>query len=110
MHLASSSCDIAEIGALAERYGFAWLEVASHAIGGPYQGEPVGNCRHSAITVFSFHPVKIITNGEGGLATTNDPLLAQRMAELRSYGIVREAERFERPAAGPWVYEQQQMG
>lgn len=110
VHLTGSSCDMAAIGALAERYGFAVLEDASHAIGGRYQGEPVGNCRHSAITVFSFHPVKIITTGEGGLATTNDPLLAQRMAELRSHGIVREAERFERPAAGPWVYEQQQLG
>ena len=110
VHLTGSSCDMAAIGALAERYGFAVLEDASHAIGGRYQGEPVGNCRHSAITVFSFHPVKIITTGEGGLATTNDPVLAQRMAELRSHGIVREAERFERPAAGPWVYEQQQLG
>ena len=108
--LTCSSCAMAAIGALAERYGFALLEDASHAIGGRYQGEPVGNCRHSAITVFSFHPVKIITTGEGGLATTNDPLLAQRMAELRSHGIVREAERFARPAAGPWVYEQQQLG
>jgi len=110
VHLAGSSCAMAAIGALGNRYGFAVLEDASHAIGGRYQGEPVGNCRHSAITVFSFHPVKIITTGEGGLATTNDPLLAQRMAELRSHGIVREAERFVRPAAGPWVYEQQQLG
>jgi len=110
VHLSGSSCDMAAIGSLAQRYGFAVLEDASHAIGGRYQGEPVGNCRYSAITVFSFHPVKIITTGEGGLATTNDPLLAQRMAELRSHGIVREAERFERPAAGPWVYEQQQLG
>jgi len=110
VHLAGCSCDMAAIGALAERHHFAVLEDASHAIGGRYQGEPVGNCRHSAITVFSFHPVKIITTGEGGLATTNDPVLAQRMAELRSHGIVREAERFERPAAGPWAYEQQQLG
>jgi UDP-4-amino-4,6-dideoxy-N-acetyl-beta-L-altrosamine transaminase len=110
VHLAGSSCDMTAIDALAQRYGFAVLEDASHAIGGRYQGEPVGNCRHSAITVFSFHPVKIITTGEGGLATTNDPVLAQRMAELRSHGIVREAERFVRPVAGPWVYEQQQLG
>lgn len=110
VHLAGCSCDMAAIGALAERYGFAVLEDASHAIGGRYQGEPVGNCRHSAITVFSFHPVKVITTGEGGLATTNDPMLAQRMAELRSHGIVREPELFERPPAGPWVYEQQQLG
>ena len=110
VHLAGSSCDMAAIGVLADRYGFSVLEDASHAIGGRYRGEPVGNCRHSAITVFSFHPVKIITTGEGGLATTNDPQLAQTMAELRSHGIVREPERFERPPAGPWVYEQQQLG
>ena len=110
VHLTGSSCDMAAIGELAERYGFAVLEDASHAIGGSYQGQPVGNCRHSAITVFSFHPVKIITTGEGGLAATNDPLLAQRMEELRSHGIVREPKRFERPAAGPWVYEQLQLG
>jgi len=110
VHLAGSSCAMAAIGALAERYGFAVLEDASHAIGGRYQGAPVGNCRHSAITVFSFHPVKIITTGEGGMATTNDPVLAQRMAVLRSHGIVHEAERFARPAAGPWVYELQQLG
>jgi UDP-4-amino-4,6-dideoxy-N-acetyl-beta-L-altrosamine transaminase len=110
VHLAGSCCDMAAIGALAERYGFTVLEDASHAIGGRYRGEPVGNCRHSAITVFSFHPVKIITTGEGGLATTNDLQLAQAMAELRSHGIVREPERFEQPPAGPWVYEQQQLG
>ena len=110
VHLTGSSCDMAAIGALAERYGFAVLEDASHAIGGRYRGEPVGNCCYSAITVFSFHPVKIITTGEGGLSTTNDPLLAQRMTGLRSHGIVREAERFEQEAAGPWAYEQQQLG
>ncbi len=85
------------------------LEDASHAVGGRYQGEPLGNWRQSAITEFSFHPVKIITTGEGGLANTNDPRLAQRMAELRSHGIVRDVERFEQPAAGPWTYEQQQQ-
>jgi UDP-4-amino-4,6-dideoxy-N-acetyl-beta-L-altrosamine transaminase len=110
VHLAGSSCDMAAIGELSNRYGFAVLEDASHAIGGRYRGEPVGNCRHSAITVFSFHPVKIITTGEGGLATTNDAELAQTIAELRSHGIVREPERFEHPPAGPWVYEQQHLG
>ena len=109
-HLTGSSCDMAAIGALAERYGFAVLEDASHAIGGRYCGEPVGNCRYSAITVFSFHPVKIITTGEGGMATSNDPLLAQRMIEFRSHGIVRDVDRFEQPVAGPWGYEQQQLG
>ena len=110
VHLTGSSCDMAAIAKLSERYGFWVLEDASHAIGGRYRGEPVGNCRYSNITVFSFHPVKIITTGEGGLATTNDPVLAKRMAELCSHGLVREAERFERPAAGPWVYEQQHLG
>jgi len=110
VHLAGSSCNMVVIGQLAERFGFAVLEDASHAIGGSYQGEPVGNCRYSAITVFSFHPVKIITTGEGGLATTNDPLLAQRMAELRSHGITKDPNRFEQPAPGPWSYEQQQLG
>jgi UDP-4-amino-4,6-dideoxy-N-acetyl-beta-L-altrosamine transaminase len=110
VHLTGASCNMAAIGALAQRYGFALLEDASHAIGGRYRDEPVGNCRHSAITVFSFHPVKIITTGEGGLATTNDQDLARRMAELRSHGIVREQERFEQPPAGPWVYEQQRLG
>tara|TARA_Y100001954_G_scaffold238732_2_gene307960 strand:+ start:4434 stop:5609 length:1176 start_codon:yes stop_codon:yes gene_type:complete len=110
VHLCGTSCDMASIGALADRYGFAVLEDASHAIGANYQGEPVGNCRYSAISVFSFHPVKIITTGEGGLATTNDPLLAQRMVDLRSHGITKDAQRFERPAPGPWSYEQQELG
>lgn len=110
VHLTGSSCDMAAIGALSERYGFAVLEDASHAIGGRYQDGPVGNCRYSSITVFSFHPVKIITTGEGGFATTNDSNFARRMVELRSHGIVRETERFKLEAAGPWAYEQQQLG
>ena len=110
VHLAGSSCDMAAIGEMAERYGFAVLEDASHAIGGRYQDNPVGNCRFSSITVFSFHPVKIITTGEGGLATTNDPGLAQRMQELRSHGITKDEKRFEKPAPGPWYYEQQDLG
>ncbi len=110
VHLCGTSCDMAAIADLAQRYGVAVLEDASHAIGGHYLDEPVGNCRHSAITVFSFHPVKIITTGEGGLATTNDPQLAQHMADLRNHGITKEEARFERPAPGPWSYEQQDLG
>jgi UDP-4-amino-4,6-dideoxy-N-acetyl-beta-L-altrosamine transaminase len=110
VHLCGTSCDMAAIAALAQRYGVAVLEDASHAIGGHYREEPVGKCRYSAISVFSFHPVKIITTAEGGLATTNDPLLAQRMADLRSHGITKEEARFERPAPGPWSYEQQDLG
>ena len=110
VHLCGTSCAMQPIAALANRYGFAVLEDASHAIGARYQGESVGNCRHSAISVFSFHPVKIITSGEGGLATTNDPNLAQCMADLRSHGITKDSQRFERPAPGPWSYEQQELG
>ena len=110
VHLCGTSCAMQPIAALADRYGFAVLEDASHAIGARYQGESVGNCRHSAISVFSFHPVKIITSGEGGLATTNDPNLAQCMADLRSHGITKDSQRFERPAPGPWSYEQQELG
>lgn len=110
VHLCGTCCDMSSIGALANRFGFSVLEDASHAIGGLYQGKPVGNCRYSAITVFSFHPVKIITTGEGGLATTNDPQLAKRMTELRSHGITRDSNRFERTSPGPWSYEQQELG
>ena len=105
-----ASCNMAMISALAKRYGFAVIEDASHAIGGQYQNEPVGNCRHSDITVFSFHPVKIITAGEGGVATTNSDYLAQCMADLRSHGITKDETRFQLPCHGPWSYEQQMLG
>ena len=110
VHLTGASCNMAMIGALAKRYGFAVIEDASHAIGGQYQNEPVGNCRHSDITVFSFHPVKIITAGEGGVATTNSDYLAQCMADLRSHGITKDETRFQLPCHGPWSYEQQMLG
>ena len=110
VHLCGTSCAMEPIAELAQQYGVAVVEDASHAIGGGYQGQPVGNCLHSAITVFSFHPVKIITTAEGGLATTNDPKLAERMADLRSHGITKDEVRFERTAPGPWSYEQQDLG
>jgi UDP-4-amino-4,6-dideoxy-N-acetyl-beta-L-altrosamine transaminase len=110
VHLGGSSCDMTAIATLAQRYGVTVLEDASHAIGGFYLGEPVGNCRYSDITVFSFHPVKIITTAEGGLATTNNLQLAQRMGDLRSHGITKDEERFEHPTTGPWYYEQQELG
>ena len=110
VHLCGTSCDMESIAALADRYGFAILEDASHAIGGKYKGQPVGSCSYSAITVFSFHPVKIITTGEGGLAATNNQILAQRMVQLRSHGITKDVEYFELPAPGPWSYEQQVLG
>jgi UDP-4-amino-4,6-dideoxy-N-acetyl-beta-L-altrosamine transaminase len=108
VHLAGTSCPMAELAQLARRYGFQLLEDASHAVGGAYQGQPVGCGLHSAITVFSFHPVKIVTTGEGGAALTNDPALAERLQRLRSHGIAREA--FELPSPGPWYYEQQELG
>ena len=110
VHLCGTSCAMASIDALAKEYGFVVVEDASHAIGGRYRGDAVGSCLHSCITVFSFHPVKIITTGEGGLATTNDPYLAQRMRDLRSHGITKDSHRFELSAAGPWSYEQQNLG
>ena len=110
VHLAGTSCNMQAIASLADRYGFAVLEDASHAIGGSYQDHFVGSCIYSSICIFSFHPVKIITTGEGGMATTNDPVLAQRLADLRSHGIIKDQGRFDFPAAGPWSYEQQYLG
>ncbi len=105
---AGLSCDMAAIRTLAGRYGFRIIEDASHAIGGHYQGRPIGHGRHADITVFSFHPVKIITTGEGGMALCNDAELAERMARLRSHGIRRDAAT--QAAEGPWYYEQSELG
>lgn len=110
VHFAGQPCDMPAIAALAKRYGFRIIEDASHAIGARCDSEPVGNCLYSDITVFSFHPVKIITAGEGGLATTNDPELAQRMRRLRSHGITRDPARMQGPPAGLWAYHQIELG
>jgi UDP-4-amino-4,6-dideoxy-N-acetyl-beta-L-altrosamine transaminase len=109
VHLAGQSCEMDRIGTLAKRYGVHVLEDASHAIGASYRGMPVGNCNWSDICVFSFHPVKIITTGEGGLATTQNEALARSMRLLRSHGITRERETMLRDD-GPWYYEQQALG
>jgi dTDP-4-amino-4,6-dideoxygalactose transaminase len=98
------------IYALSQQYGFKIIEDASHAIGGKYQGKPIGNCRYSDIAVFSFHPVKIITTGEGGMALTNDTQLAKRMQLLRSHGITRDAGEMTRMPDGPWYYQQIALG
>ena len=108
VHLVGTSCPMAELAALADRYGFRILEDASHAVGASYAGVPVGSGHHSAITVFSFHPVKIITTGEGGAALSRDPELVERLQRLRSHGISRDA--FEEASPGPWYYEQQELG
>lgn len=89
VHMCGQSCDMQAIHALSQKYGFKIIEDASHAIGGKYKDDPIGSCRYSDITIFSFHPVKIITTGEGGMALTNDPVLAQGMELLRSHGITR---------------------
>jgi len=110
VHLCGQPCDMQAIHALSQQYGFKIIEDASHAIGGKYQGEPIGNCRYSDITVFSFHPVKIITTGEGGMALTNDIILAERMALLRSHGITRDPALMTHAPDGPWYYQQIDLG
>lgn len=110
VHLSGQSCDIAAIAKLAKTYGFRVIEDASHAIGGRYDGRPVGDCRYSDICVFSFHPVKIITSAEGGVATTNDAKLARQMQLLRSHCVTREDAEMTGPSDGPWYYQQVGLG
>jgi UDP-4-amino-4,6-dideoxy-N-acetyl-beta-L-altrosamine transaminase len=115
VHFAGQPTEQESIWELAQRYGFKVLEDACHAIGASRNGEPVGSCRWSDITVFSFHPVKIITTAEGGMALTNDPVLAERMLMLRSHGITRDGTRFQNDVhngqePGGWHYEQQVLG
>ncbi len=110
VHLCGQPCDMAKIKSLADRYGFRIIEDASHAIGGKYRDDFIGSCRFSDVTVFSFHPVKIITTGEGGMAVTNDPDLAGRMESLRSHGITRDPMRMTHQSDGPWYYQQVELG
>ena len=110
VHFGGQSCDMAAIHALGQKYGFRIIEDASHAIGGTYKGQPVGNCRYSDIAVFSFHPVKIITTAEGGMALTNDDELATRLGLFRSHGITRDSDLMTKPMDGPWYYQQVELG
>lgn len=110
VHLCGQPCDMQAIDKLAKRYGFKVIEDASHAIGGRYQNEFIGNCRYSDITVFSFHPVKIITTAEGGMVLTNDSELAAEMALLRSHGITRDPAQMTHDSDGPWYYQQIGLG
>ena len=111
VHLSGQPCDMAGIYALSQQYDFKIIEDASHAIGGKYKAESIGNCRYSNITVFSFHPVKIITTGEGGMAVTNDVVLAKRLRLLRSHGITStEADMQARPPQEIWNYQQIDLG
>jgi UDP-4-amino-4,6-dideoxy-N-acetyl-beta-L-altrosamine transaminase len=110
VHLTGQSCDMAAIHQLGQKYGFKTIEDASHAIGGKYKGQPIGNCRYSDITVFSFHPVKIITTAEGGMALTNNAEIAKRLDLLRSHGITRDPALMSKPLPGPWYYQQVALG
>ena len=110
VHFGGQSCHMAEIGRLAREYGFSVIEDASHAIGANFMDRPVGDCQFSAATVFSFHPVKIITTGEGGLVTTNCPDLFERMSRSRTHGITRNPESMHAAAPAPWYYEQLDLG
>jgi len=110
VHFAGQPTEQEEIWDLAQEFGFRVLEDAAHALGGSRNGEPVGSCRWSDVTVFSFHPVKIITTAEGGMALTNDEELATRMSMLRSHGITRDAVKLTHTPEGLWYYEQQTLG
>lgn len=110
VHFAGQSCDMEAIAALAKRFGFAVIEDASHAIGGRYKDARVGACAFSDMTVFSFHPVKIVTTGEGGMVLTNRKDLHERLLLLRSHGITRDPAAMSEPAHGPWYYQQVALG
>lgn len=110
VHFAGQSCEMKRIYQLSQEYGFKIIEDASHSIGGEYKGQPVGNCKYSDITIFSFHPVKIITTGEGGMALTNSATLAKKMLLLRSHGVTRDQELIANENEGPWFYQQIELG
>ena len=110
IHFAGQSCDMRKIYTLSREYGFKIIEDASHAIGGKYLSRPVGGCQYSDITVFSFHPVKIITTGEGGMALTNSATLNEKMQQLRSHGIVRDESLMTHSSDGDWYYQQIDLG
>jgi len=110
VHLSGNSCEMKEIFLLSKKYNFKIIEDASHAIGASYDGGKIGSCKYSDITVFSFHPVKIITTCEGGVATTNDKEIAEKLDLFRSHGITRNEEFMSKTSDGPWYYEQIGLG
>ncbi|MEH2366530.1 UDP-4-amino-4,6-dideoxy-N-acetyl-beta-L-altrosamine transaminase [Nostoc sp.] len=110
VHFAGQSCEMEQIAALSQRYGFKIIEDASHAIGGSYQTQPIGCCKFSDMAVFSFHPVKIITTGEGGMVLTNQEDLYQRLIRLRSHGITRNPDLMQGESHGLWYYQQLELG
>jgi UDP-4-amino-4,6-dideoxy-N-acetyl-beta-L-altrosamine transaminase len=110
VHFAGQSCEMNRIFKLSKEYGFSVIEDASHAIGGKYQSIPIGGCQLSDMTVFSFHPVKIITTGEGGMVLTNNQKLYEKLVRLRSHGITRDPALMEGDTQGPWYYQQIELG
>jgi UDP-4-amino-4,6-dideoxy-N-acetyl-beta-L-altrosamine transaminase len=110
VHFAGQSCEMAEIHRLSQAYGFTVIEDAAHAIGGQYQNQPVGTGIYSEMTVFSFHPVKIVTTGEGGVVVTNREDLYQHLIRLRSHGITRDPSVMTQSSEGPWFYQQLELG
>ncbi len=110
VHLTGQSCDMKKIKELSDKYGFSIIEDASHAIGGKYLGDSIGSCKYSDVTIFSFHPVKIITTAEGGIATTNDKNLFNKLNLFRSHGITRDKNFLLSKNEGPWYYEQLELG
>ena len=110
VHFAGQSCDMKKIFDLSKKYEFSIIEDASHSIGGKYLDKPIGGCQYSSITIFSFHPVKIITTAEGGMATTNSAILADKMNLLRSHGINRDQSLMKNTNHGPWYYQQIDLG
>ena len=110
VHFAGQSCEMARIAALSQHYGFKIIEDAAHAIGGRYQGQPIGSCQFSDLAVFSFHPVKIITTGEGGMVLTNQEDLYQKLIRLRTHGITRNSDLMQEESHGPWYYQQLDLG
>lgn len=110
VHFAGQSCEMAAIHALSQRYGFTVIEDAAHGIGGTYKGHPLGSCQFSDMTVFSFHPVKIITTGEGGMVLTNRDDLYEKLVRLRTHGVTREPAHLQGESHGPWYYEQIELG
>ena len=110
VHFAGQSCDMKKIYSLGQEYGFKIIEDASHAIGARYLKSQVGSCKYSDITVFSFHPVKIITTAEGGIATTKSKKLANKMKLLRSHGITRDKGLMTGGSDGDWYYQQVDLG
>jgi len=110
VHFAGQPCDMKEFSALAKRYGFKVIEDASHALGASYLGEPIGKSTYSDVTVFSFHPVKMITTGEGGMCVTNSQDIAEKLSRIRSHGITRDPDKSLATVDGLWSYDQIDLG